>query len=117
MGWLGDPSSGPAEYFRTSPEDVLWSLDGTRQRRAHFHTLSKRCNVVEGLQFDWCKTHWIPLFHSNGTELVQAPILPVACEHCSARWPSKGELKKHMHKAHRDVLESQRAAHERQKLS
>jgi hypothetical protein len=69
MGWLG------AEYFRSGPNDPIWSLDGTRQERyKQFHAADRsRCDIArghgpiatadfKGMIFDWCKTHWIPLF-------------------------------------------------------
>lgn len=105
MPWLGD------EYFPAYGGEADWRLaDGRWVNRAHifrdFDHFAAHCNVVRGQDLSYCLTHSLPLL-GKAAQPAEA-LLNVPCGHCPTRLTSKGALKEHMQKAHRDILERQR---------
>jgi hypothetical protein len=123
MGWLGD------RYFESLPNELgayVWNnnagLCTCGRRCRHIYTPNNGpilgCWVRKGL--DGIERP-IPSPFVKGVahfaSSLKVPERPqVACEHCPEKLLSKKELKKHMHKAHRSVLEASRKAYEAQKL-
>lgn len=120
MGWLAGfyfPAY-PGEDDWLTTHDEMVAMAGMRVlvkahtavNRAHvfrnFDHFAGRCSLRKSPDMTFCISHWLPL---HGSE-ARPPevVLAVPCGHCPIRLSSKGDLKEHMRKAHKDILERQR---------